>query len=159
MQYSLLDAPRSKKILADYEGVFSKRESEILITKLMQISSKYGIKIYFLTIKSLTGIKYSYQAYAGENRDRYCTRIYEIFGLEDTAMYNDANDVFIYVFSHSDRLNEWHASYKFIQKFSHEHFSEVTDPIIEKKFPKHQYFQAFKEIFQALDDELSRNKI
>jgi len=154
-KYNILNAPKATDILADYENIFSKSEYNSLLKQMKNISQKHGVEIYFFTIYSLKGLNKSKNGINNNIGDRS----YEIFSLPNDNGYNDKNPVIIYVFSHHDKFNGFYHSFKFAEIIDFNKYNNATDPIISKYFSKHKYYQAFKEIFEVLDNELRANKI
>ena len=148
-KYDILEAPISNKEIADYEKIFSKVNYNFLIKKVRFIREEYNVKIYFLSVYSFHDLEKKY--------DFIMERVNEILNLRDENLMKEK--IIIFLFSHNDRHNSDITSIEFRNVVNEQKFDAIKNKIIAEYFLKHEYFNAFKEIFEAIDNELSKNRV
>ncbi len=153
----LLKMPKTVRPIADYEKIFNQKEYSDLLKIINDMKKNYNVEIYLLTFFKIDKMgKLSNENYrifmniVGKQSDR-------IFNLNRDNWLN--KKIIVFIFSHNLRFNSENKSYKMEKLLNANRWEKATENIVEKYFPKYEYYTAFKKILEELEKELQRNTI
>lgn len=140
-----MKAPSTDFQIADYECKFNTKQFNNLINVIFRIENKYKIKIRIITAKSFNRLT---------NEDLHLERLQEIFKVD---LVKDS--ILIFEFSETEKLFNYSSSQNFRKMINEKSIKYKIAKITTKYFDDKKYFQAFKEMLEAIEQELQKNII